>query len=158
MKDTTKRYLIMGVLVVAVCSLIAMKNLQTHKTADELADDTVIGKGKPVLLELGSHGCKPCDAMFPILTELSKEQENFDVSFIDVKAVEGKSEQYNIELIPVQIFFDADGTELFRHVGFYAKEDILAKWQELFIEELKTTSEKILDESNVIPSEAEGSI
>ena len=42
--------------------------------------------------------------------------------------------KYGIESIPVQIFFGADGTELFRHVGFYPKEDILAKWKELGIE------------------------
>ncbi len=33
-------------------------------------------------------------------------------------------------MIPTQIFFDADGRELFRHTGFYGKEDILAKWRE----------------------------
>jgi thioredoxin 1 len=34
-------------------------------------------------------------------------------------------------MIPTQIFFDADGNELFRHEGFYARADMLAKWQEL---------------------------
>jgi thioredoxin 1 len=33
-------------------------------------------------------------------------------------------------MIPTQIFFDADGKELFRHEGFFSKEDILAKWKE----------------------------
>jgi thioredoxin 1 len=37
-------------------------------------------------------------------------------------------------VIPTQIFFDAEGKELFRHVGFFAKEDILAKWKELGVE------------------------
>jgi thioredoxin 1 len=41
---------------------------------------------------------------------------------------------YGIEVIPTQIFYDAEGKELFRHVGFFAKEDILAKWKELGIE------------------------
>lgn len=39
--------------------------------------------------------------------------------------------QHNIRLIPTQIFFDADGKELFRHEAFYGKDDILAKWKEL---------------------------
>jgi thioredoxin 1 len=34
-------------------------------------------------------------------------------------------------MIPTQIFYGADGKELFRHEGFYAKKDILAKWREL---------------------------
>jgi thioredoxin 1 len=71
--------------------------------------------------------------MMPILDELSTEQTAFTVSFVDVWAAEEKSEQYNIELIPTQIFFDKDGAELFRHVGFYPKEDILKKWKELGI-------------------------
>jgi len=131
MKETTKKYLILGVLIVAVCGVIAMRNLRTHQMAAGLADDSVIGKGKPVLLELGSHSCVPCKKMMPILLELASEQNNFIVSFVDVKALEGKSEQYSIELIPTQIFFDKDGNELFRHVGFYPKEDILIKWKEL---------------------------
>ncbi|MHC5139712.1 MAG: thioredoxin family protein [Planctomycetota bacterium] len=132
-KDAMKNYLILGLLVVAVCGVIAMKSLQTHQAVAGMADDTVIGKGKPVLLELGSHSCIPCKKMMPILEELSTEQSAFMVSFVDVWAVEGKSEQYGIQSIPTQIFFDKDGAELFRHVGFYPKEDILAKWKELGI-------------------------
>jgi thioredoxin 1 len=134
MKENTKKYLILGALVVVVCGVMIAKNLKTHQQAAGLADDTVIGKGKPVLLELGSHSCVPCKKMMPILAELSTEQSAFTVSFVDVWAAEEKSEQYNIELIPTQIFFDKDGAELFRHVGFYPKEDILKKWKEFGIE------------------------
>ncbi|MHC4287249.1 MAG: thioredoxin family protein [Planctomycetota bacterium] len=133
MRGNTKKYLILGALVVVVCGVMIAKNLKTHQQAAGLADDTVIGKGKPVLLELGSHSCVPCKKMMPILDELSTEQTAFTVSFVDVWAAEEKSEQYNIELIPTQIFFDKDGAELFRHVGFYPKEDILKKWKELGI-------------------------
>jgi thioredoxin 1 len=107
--------------------------MQTHEAAAGLADDSVIGKGKPVLLELGSHSCIPCKKMMPILNELSTEQSEFTVSFVDVWQAEGKSEQYGIQSIPTQLFFDKDGKELFRHVGFYPKEDILAKWKEFGI-------------------------
>ena len=132
-QENTKKYLILAVLVVAVCGVITMKNLQTHQQAAGLADDTVIGQGKPVLLELGSHSCIPCKKMMPILNELSTQQSEFTVSFVDVWQAEGKSEQYGIKSIPTQLFFDKDGKELFRHVGFYPKEDILAKWKEFGI-------------------------
>ena len=127
----TKKYLILGVLVVAVCGVMVVKNLRTYQQAAGLADDSVIGKGKPVLLELGSHSCVPCKKMMPILAELSNEQTAFTVSFVDVWAAEEKSKQYDIKSIPTQIFFDGEGKELFRHVGFYPKEDILTKWKEL---------------------------
>ena len=134
MKENSKNYLILGVLVIAVCGVIAFKSLQTHEVAAGLADDTVIGKGIPVLLELGSHSCVPCKKMMPILAELSTEQSAFTVSFVDVWTAEEKSEQYEIKSIPTQLFFDKDGKELFRHVGFYPKEDILKKWKEFGIE------------------------
>ena len=133
MKENTKNYLILSVMVIAVCGVIAVKSLQTHEAAAGLADDSVIGQGKPVLLELGSHSCIPCKKMMPILNELSTQQSEFTVSFVDVWQAEGKSEQYGIKSIPTQLFFDKDGKEIFRHVGFYPKEDILAKWKEFGI-------------------------
>ena len=134
MKETTKRYVIIATLFIAVFVLVTAKNFKTQKQTEGLADDSVIGKGKPVLLELGSHSCIPCKQMTPILNDLSKEQATFIVSFVDVWEATEKSKQYGIESIPTQIFFGTDGAELFRHVGFYPKEDILAKWKELGIQ------------------------
>jgi thioredoxin 1 len=34
-------------------------------------------------------------------------------------------------MYPTQIFYDAMGNELFRHEGFFSREDILAKWKDL---------------------------
>lgn len=131
MKENTRKYLIIAGLFIAVFVLVTAKNLRTQKQVEGLADDSIVGKGTPVLLELGSHGCIPCDKMMPILIELSKEQTDFEVSFIDIHAVDGKAKQYGIELIPTQIFFDAEGKEVFRHTGFFGKDKILAKWKEL---------------------------
>jgi len=36
-------------------------------------------------------------------------------------------------MIPTQIIFDSTGKELFRHEGFFAKKDIVAKFRELKI-------------------------
>jgi thioredoxin 1 len=54
--------------------------------------------------------------------------------FIDVWENPKAGDPYGIKLIPTQIFLDAKGKELFRHEGFFSKEDILAKWKELGIE------------------------
>ena len=50
---------------------------------------------------------------------------------IDVWENEDANEEYGIRMIPTQIFFDAEGNELFRHEGFYGRADMLAKWKEL---------------------------
>ncbi|RKX40874.1 MAG: thioredoxin, partial [Verrucomicrobia bacterium] len=68
----------------------------------------------------------------PILDEL---RETFGgqikVDFVDVWKDEEVGKKYGIRSIPTQIFFDAVGNELFRHEGFYPREDIVAKWKEL---------------------------
>ena len=57
-----------------------------------------------------------------------------EVEFIDVWKNPDAAKQYGIEVIPTQIFYDATGKELFRHIGFFAKEDILAKWKEFGVD------------------------
>lgn len=86
----------------------------------------------PKLLDLGAVGCIPCKLMAPILEELKTELAGkIDVEFADVNRRPELAGKYEIELIPTQIFLNADGKELFRHVGFYGKSEILTKWREL---------------------------
>jgi thioredoxin 1 len=92
-------------------------------------------KPLPRLVDLGAGKCIPCKMMAPILEELKKEYAgHLEVAFIDVWQNPDAGKAYNIEVIPTQIFYDAEGRELFRHTGFFAKEDILAKWKELGVE------------------------
>ncbi|HQK87636.1 MAG TPA: thioredoxin family protein, partial [Acidobacteriota bacterium] len=69
--------------------------------------------------------------MAPLLEELARDYKGrMDVEFIDVWENPGAAEKYKIQSIPTQIFYDAEGNEFFRHVGFYPKEDILARFKE----------------------------
>jgi thioredoxin 1 len=89
----------------------------------------------PRLVDLGAGKCIPCKMMAPILEELKKEYAGrMEVVFIDVWQNPDAGKEYGIEVIPTQIFYDAEGTELFRHVGFYGREDILGKWKELGVD------------------------
>lgn len=88
----------------------------------------------PKLLELGSKSCVPCQMMEPVLEKLTKEYKTIiKVEFIDVWLKENAAigKKYKINSIPVQIFFDAEAKELWRHTGFISEEDILKKWKEL---------------------------
>lgn len=88
----------------------------------------------PKLVDLGASKCIPCKKMAPILEELKRDYAGIlDVEFIDVWQKENakKAEEYKVESIPTQVFLDPKGKELWRHVGFFSKEDILAKWKEL---------------------------
>lgn len=87
---------------------------------------------RPRLVDLGAGQCIPCKMMKPVLDELTKEYAGqLDVVFIDVWEKKEEGEKYGVRMIPTQIFYGADGRELARHEGFFAKKDILAKWKEL---------------------------
>jgi thioredoxin 1 len=111
----------------------AATNAPAENTGDKAAP--VAAAKLPKLIDLGATKCIPCKMMAPILEELKKEYAGrMNVEFIDVWQNPDAGKQYGIEMIPTQIFFDASGKELFRHVGFFAKEDILAKWKELGVD------------------------
>ena len=85
----------------------------------------------PRLTELGADKCIPCKMMAPILEELKSEYAGkLEVVFIDVWENPEKGREYGIRVIPTQIFYDADGNEFFRHVGFFSKEDIMKTFRE----------------------------
>ena len=87
---------------------------------------------KPRLVDLGAGRCIPCRQMAPILEQLRDEYAGkFEVMFIDVWKDPDAANPYRIRVIPTQIFYDANGKELFRHVGFFSREQILGKWREL---------------------------
>jgi len=109
------------------------------KTNAALAKDNPVDKarasGIPSLVDFGSTGCVPCDMMAPILDELGKKYKGkINVLFIHVGEEPILAERYGIQSIPVQIFFNKAGKEVFRNVGFFAKEKILAKFKELGME------------------------
>jgi thioredoxin 1 len=88
--------------------------------------------GKPSLVDFGAGGCRPCDMMKPILESLSKTHaDKFNVVVIDVRKEQVLADRYGVRLIPVQIFFDKDGREIFRHEGFLPMDQILAKFAEI---------------------------
>jgi thioredoxin 1 len=109
------------------------------KTHAALAQDNPVDKarasGIPSLVDFGSTGCIPCDMMAPILDELGKKYKGkINVLFIHVGEEPILAERYGIQSIPIQVFFNKAGKEVFRNVGFFAKEKILAKWKELGLE------------------------
>ncbi len=95
------------------------------------AGNNAVATSLPQLVELGSTTCIPCQMMQPILEELRKEYEGqLEVPFWDIYEHPDKAKAYKIRVIPTQVFIGADGKEFFRHEGFFAKEDILAKFKE----------------------------
>lgn len=130
------KILIVVVLVAAVVVVVAIKytkpSADANKPSNQISTPT---SPLPKLVDIGAGTCIPCKMMAPILEELKKEYAGkLIVEFVDVRENADAVGRYKIMVIPTQIFFDASGTERFRHEGFMSKEDILAKWKELGIE------------------------
>lgn len=91
-----------------------------------------VARKLPRVIDLGADKCIPCKKMAPILVELRKEYEGrVSVDFIDVWKNPAAGQPYKIRVIPTQIFFDAEGKEVWRHEGFLPKADFIAKFAEL---------------------------
>jgi len=131
-------------IIVALIAAIATVALLKHKRSQQnspIAQRSVSVKDPnqatlklPKLVDLGSDKCVPCKMMKPILDDLKTNYAGkLEVIFMDVWENPEISNQYKIESIPTQIFYDAQGKELFRHEGFMPKEDIFAKFKELGI-------------------------
>lgn len=105
---------------------------QQCKLALDNPVDQARRSGKPSLVDFGATGCGPCDMMTPILASLKeKYQDKLTVLFVHVNEEQVLAARYGVRGIPVQIFFDKEGKEVFRHAGFLAQEAIEAKLAEM---------------------------
>ena len=100
------------------------------KTTEKKASPSTVKITKEIkvtFIELGSVNCIPCKMMKPVMEEVEKEYgDQVKVVFHDVWTEEGKpyAQQYGIRAIPTQVFLDKDGKEFYRHMGFFAKEEL----------------------------------
>jgi thioredoxin 1 len=92
------------------------------------AVDKARQSGRPSLVDFGSVGCGPCDMMAPILETLAEKYEGkANVEFVHVGEEEILAARFGIQTIPVQVFFDKNGKEVYRHTGFFPQDEIEKK-------------------------------
>ena len=97
--------------------------------------DKVRASEKPSLVDFGSTGCKPCDMLAPILETLKKKYaDKLNVVFVHVGQEQILASRYGIQTIPMQLFYDKDGKEVYRHVGFIPQQDIEKKLAEMGVQ------------------------
>jgi thioredoxin len=89
-------------------------------------------QGKPAIYDFGAKYCVPCKEMQKVVAEL-KPQYGDQVEFRMVYADEEKPlfGEYKIVAIPTQVFLNAEGKEIDRHLGALPKEELIKKLQEL---------------------------
>ena len=124
-----RRYIYIIIFLVLLAIVFGFKNISDNNTEATLTqEDATTDEVKVTFVELGSVGCIPCDKMQPIMKEIEEEYKGqVKVVFHDVKTAEGKPyiKEFGIRAIPTQVFLDKDGNEYFRHLGFFAKDELI---------------------------------
>jgi thioredoxin 1 len=83
-------------------------------------------QGRVTMIDLGAKKCILCKKMAPILVKLEKAYKGkADIVFINVWENKQPAQRFKIRAIPTQIFFNAQGEEVYRHVGFLNEKSIV---------------------------------
>ena len=115
-----------GLLCLVAGFLVVWQSLSTQARAAAPAT------AKPALYDFGRSMCIPCKEMEKILGSIKgKYGSQIEVRLVMAEKNEDMFKQYKIMLIPTQVFLDASGKEVFRHVGLYPEPELVQKLQEL---------------------------
>ena len=110
-----------GTLMVLFC--LAAGFLVLWQPLPAQAQGAASTKGKPALYEFGAQWCIPCKEMKEVMAALKTshgDQVEFRMIYVDEeKPLFG---QYKIVAIPTQVFLDASGKEVDRHMGALTKK------------------------------------
>jgi thioredoxin 1 len=95
-------------------------------SASAIVINQAFTSGTPTVIDLGARTCISCKKMVPILESLSSMYKGkVNVLFIDVHEDQDAAKRFGVQMIPTQIFFDAKGKEVKRHIGFLDKQGLL---------------------------------
>jgi thioredoxin 1 len=121
-----QRGILLGLFCLVVGLLVAWQPMPIQ------AQGSAPAKVKPALYEFGSKFCIPCKEMKEVMAALKishGDQMEFRLVYVDEdKPLFG---QYKIVAIPTQVFLNAEGQEVDRHLGALPKEEVLKKLKEL---------------------------
>jgi len=122
-------------ITVAVSVLLLVITAGVLSATEQTADfEQVPVRGMVTMIDLGAKKCVPCKMMAPIMEKMDTVYEGkAAIVFIDVWKHREQARRFGVKAIPTQIFFDSEGNEIFRHVGFMAEEDIVKQLEKMGI-------------------------
>ena len=126
-----KRVISAGVVMTMLMVTILMVHLwSTDACAGEF--DVYPRKGQVTLIDLGAGSCIPCKMMAPILERVKKRYEGrAEVVYIDLRYHRDQVQRFQVRAIPTQVFYDAEGKEVYRHVGFMDEAAIVRQFEKM---------------------------
>ena len=116
-----------NIITIAIIASIALISCQKPSNPEPAAKPAVTNSAtaKIKFLEIGSDKCIPCKQM-KVVTEniVKKYGDELAFQYIDIYENKDVADDYKIQLIPTQIFYNPKGVEIFRHVGYFPEEKI----------------------------------
>ncbi len=92
--------------------------------------ESVIGEGKPVLVDFFATWCGPCQMMLPVIEEIANEfNQDFSVATLDIDQNAESAAKYGVMSVPSFLVFK-DGKEVARMMGAMPKEMLISKVKE----------------------------
>jgi thioredoxin 1 len=92
-------------------------------------------KGMVTMIDLGATECIPCKLMVPIMEKMKKLYDGKAVIvFINVWKHKEQARRFSIRAIPTQIFFNENGKEVYRHIGFMSEKAIVNQLRKMGVE------------------------
>jgi thioredoxin 1 len=90
--------------------------------------DRLRAAGKPALVLFGALGECPCDMVSPILAVMEKRyQDRINVLILSLRQERVLADRFGVRTIPDLIFYDREGREIYRYVGFLPERAIEEK-------------------------------
>lgn len=87
----------------------SVKSFDLH--ADSIDLEELTSYGLPIIIDFGADSCEPCKEMAPILDKLNQElRGKAIIKFVDVWKNGEAARGFPIQLIPTQVFLNADGS------------------------------------------------
>jgi len=124
-----RSWYIRGLMIIS-CLFLGTTTISYSETIVDF--NTLPVKGMVTMIDLGAKKCIPCKMMAPIMEKMKKKYDGrAAIIFIDVWEHREQASRFGIRAIPTQIFYDADGKEVSRHVGFMSEDDIVKTLSQL---------------------------
>lgn len=118
---------LLSLLVLAACGR-SDATAPTVPTDNLRLIDNARQSGLPTVVEFGSATCASCRQMKIVMDAVAvRAQGRGHVLIMDVVKDGSLLQPYRIQMIPTQVFFDAGGNEVWRHLGPLTEAQVLER-------------------------------
>lgn len=127
-----------SLLITVSITLLIIPGIASGKSAAEEHEEFLKNlpvKGMVTMVALGKKTCTQCKMMAPILEKLKVKYEG-KAAIVFINLLQDPEQQYvyNLKALPTQVFFDTEGEEVFRHVGFFSEKEIITQLNKMGVE------------------------